>query len=392
LSDLGPRRRPTLWFVLVVGLLTLVTTLAALAVAGDDETINDIQVSLGEGVDPSWVPAGRLTEVNATVFGSHGTDLTNESEYHWEVSSDQISWMPRAPNVILIFPEWTTDVVINITATWNGSGVTTSVQLRTVRAVEDARLEMDPPNAPVCCWDSVRFTILLLDWRDEPILEGSEFNWSVTTGLLTSTEDAATMDWTLDQLGYQTIAVEYSQDQMRGSATFTVEVVRKLVSVEVMTMPSDMELGSVNLMAVTVQDHEHNDVTGETNVSVQVRKGSVGAIRWDWDRASGYLQIEAMRPGNMTLDLVADLAGSTVTTNYTLFINGTLDEPVLRSGNDLFDEWFETIMEGFMLILVILVIASVVSESRKIRNPREVEEEVVDWEDDDDLGEDEDIL
>ncbi|NIP36577.1 MAG: hypothetical protein GWN18_16575, partial [Thermoplasmata archaeon] len=99
------------------------------------------------------------------------------------------SWLPRAPNVIHIYPEWYGDLVVNVTATMNGDSVSTSLDLRIVRTVEDARLVMDPLMFPVCHGDQVNFTVLLLDWMDRPINEGTELSWRVDDGELHYTVD-----------------------------------------------------------------------------------------------------------------------------------------------------------------------------------------------------------
>ncbi|NIS12924.1 MAG: hypothetical protein GWN39_12770, partial [Thermoplasmata archaeon] len=100
--------------VLVLTVLAIGALMANTASGETCETLSNIEVRLTDGVDPLWVPVGTFTEVevNVSVIGSLGSDLTNDSQFLWEVSPDIVSWIPRAPNVIHIYPEWYGDLVV----------------------------------------------------------------------------------------------------------------------------------------------------------------------------------------------------------------------------------------------------------------------------------------
>jgi hypothetical protein len=345
--------------VTVVLVSTLFVILAAVALETEaigTEVLDHIELRLSEGVEPDWIPVGTFTELNASVLGTNGTDMTNVSDLAWEISNELVSWMPRAPNVIDLFPEWYGDLVVTVIATWEGQTISTSVHLKIVRTVVDARLEMDPLTEVVCYGDQVYFNITLLDWRDEAITDGVGLSWQVGTGYLVHTDDPARVGWTIEAMGHHSITVLYNLGPMQGAATYSLEVHRKLVSVELFPPPTRIELGSEHNVTVKVLDHDMVDVTDLCEVSIAVTDGCQTALRWSWDPSTGSLDILAHRPGTVTYDVVADLDGSTVRGTYVTFVNGTLDEPVIEYSDPPSDLLGALVITGLMFAVMFIII------------------------------------
>jgi hypothetical protein len=372
-------RHSTVWALLFVVLFVILAALAMEAEAEDLEGLDHIEVRFSEGVEPDWVPVGTFTELNASVVGTDGSNLTAVSEFHWEMSNDIVSWMPRAPNVIGLYPEWYGDLVVTVIATWRDQSISESIPITIVRTVVDVLLKMDGVRGPVCFGDTVPFNVSLLDWRDEPIREGADYEWQVETGDISPKADPSTVEWTIDELGYHTITVYYTYGPMVGAATYTLHVQRKLASLEVWPVTSEMELGSEVYVTVVVEDHTAMDATGDSDVSIEVTQGCVTALRWSWDASMGHLHIVAKRPGLVIFDVVADLDGSTVRTVSSITVTGELDEPELEYRDRPSDAWMFLVLMGFGAIyLVSLVALTNVARKWKVRRKALREAEDVD--------------
>lgn len=324
--EYGLRHRSWSPMVLIVIVLTILGAIAASVRATEDESINDIEISLPDGTDPSFVPVGTSTEVWAFVHGTHGTNITNESRYCWEVYSQVVSWMPRAPNVIAIFPEWQGEVVISVSATWNEVTITTTIHLAVVRVVTDVILRIEPSAAPVFQGDQVHVDVRLLDWKGNEIDDGAQFCWSTDTGSLTYTHMADRVIWFIEDIGLQTVMVEYLYGQQRGSATYTVDAQRRLSRIEVAGVPELMGLNATVELDVRVVDLAGMDVTSMVDVTILLTEGNVSDIHWSWD-GSGKLNLTPEVPGRAAFDIVADLNGSVVRASRAILVTGSLPDP-----------------------------------------------------------------
>ncbi len=352
--DYGPRHRSWLPMVLTVIVLIILGTIAASVRATEEESINDIEISLPDGTDPSCVPVGTSTEVWAFVHGTHGTNLTNESRYSWEVYSQVVSWMPRAPNAIAVFPEWQGEVTISVSATWNDVTITTIVHLVVVRLVTDVVLRVEPSPVPIFQGDQVHVTAGLLDWKGNEIDDGAQFCWSTDAGSLTYTHVAGRVIWFIEDIGLHTVRVEYLYGQQCGSATYTVDVQRRLSRIEVTGVPEMMGLNASVELDVRVVDVAGKDVTCMVDVTILLTEGNVSDIHWSWD-GSGKLNLTPEVPGRAVFDVVADLNGSVVRASRVIWVTGSHPEPEAEDPPQILDQ----IPLSFVLLLVLVSVMTV---------------------------------
>jgi hypothetical protein len=336
-----------LWVQLFV--LSAILLACALASAAEDgEVPEDVYIRLPEGTSPDFLHVGEITELNASVNGTFGSDLTNESHYEWNVSSDYVSWMPRQPNVIHVFPEASVKFVVTVTATIRGHSISTSIDLAAEIAVEDVRLTFHPPKELFFHGDEVALSVTFLDWKGTPIRVEMDLVWSVSAGLVTPTHGSQHVTWTIDEVGIQTIRVEYFYGYQHGAASYTVGVQHRLTSITLGDIPAEVEVLSSFNTTIMVLDSSGADVTSIADVLVLHDQVNVSDVSWTWD-GDGKMAFNPVIPGPVSFMVVAELNGSVMNVNGTFMVTGSLPEP---AQGPLIDH---TLFVQLMMIVVITV-------------------------------------
>jgi len=306
-------------------LFVIVLAAALAAAVEDDEVPAAIDIGIPEGRDTGFVHVGDPIQLNASVNGTSGSDLTNSSSFSWQVYPDLVSWIPRAHNVIDIYPEAEGELTVTVVATFNGHNVTRSMNLTLVRAVEDVRLAFDPPRGLIYHGDQVFLAVTLLDWRGNPIDVEADFCWSVDAGFLTHTPGHRRVSWMVEELGLHTITVEYTIGPQFGSASYTIDVQRKVSAIQLGTVPSEVEIFSSFNLSIKVLDSTGADVTKIADVSLILVEGNVSDVRWTWDTC-GTMNINPVIPRQVLFLVVADLNGSNLQVPQSFRVTGSLPD------------------------------------------------------------------
>jgi len=366
----GVQLRPTRALALLLAFGTVVVVGLCGLSLGLEEGQDTIEIVLPEGTDPAWVPVGEPLLVNVTLFTAEGDNLTASAEFAWNLTPDISSWMLTDGPAIRLWPESTGVLTVRVTSFLDGNFISTSIELELVNTVHDVKLERDPPAKPVLIGDVVYLTVNLYDHAGLPIMDEGEFCWSADSGHLTHTPGFRRVAWVQDELGTHTVTVHYTLGPQHGVATYTLEVQRRLSSIELGDIPDKVEVLTPFNTTVRVLDSEGEDMTGAAVVAVVMTSGNVSDLEWTWD-GEGTLSVRPVVPGPVEFQINADLNGSVVSVPVSLHVTGSLPEEETGNYTDVFEVLGPAGVVTIVSVVTTIILGPVVLE--QVRRKRRME-------------------